>query len=273
MTISYYFSEMSWGSSQVLKKSAAWLVWQSDRIPNNWGKIMTELERAKQQLQGEKRQMQVLLKWDGGQVFFKTGACCNCMQCQVRADSIPTTVYASCWYILKAQWRLMICLSCLLLNFWMTTSSRIHLFLLTNPECSMVLFIFWYLICRKNTTEGLYQQPFGILILARKLCRPTNKHFKWRLGRAPRGNEGWKNAFSDSAAWVVRRFEDLICFNKIDYYREKRSIRLRESSPKYPDTLNNRARLSQAHFKSMFPPCMVLKHINISNMICRKLAI
>ena len=57
---------------------------------------MTELERAKQQLQGEKRQMQVLLKWDGGQVFFKTGACCNCMQCQVRADSIPTTVYASC---------------------------------------------------------------------------------------------------------------------------------------------------------------------------------
>ena len=101
---------MSWGSSQVLKKSAAWLVWQSDRIPNNWGKIMTELERAKQQLQGEKRQMQVLLKWDGGQVFFRTGGCCNCMQCQVRADSIPTKVYASCWYILKAQWRLMICL-------------------------------------------------------------------------------------------------------------------------------------------------------------------
>ena len=57
---------------------------------------MTELERAKQQLQGEKRQMQVLLKWDGGQVFFRTGGCCNCMQCQVRADSIPTKVYASC---------------------------------------------------------------------------------------------------------------------------------------------------------------------------------
>ena len=57
---------------------------------------MTELERAKQQLQGEKRQMQVLLKWDSGQVFFATGGCCNCMQFQVPADEVPTTAYASC---------------------------------------------------------------------------------------------------------------------------------------------------------------------------------